>query len=413
MQDRRPPLGVFVGRAAELARVAEVIAMVEAGQPWLVAIEGDPGVGKTTLARRCLAEAEGTGLRVLPARGDQAEADLDFGLVDQMLRASGKIFRLVGSADGIGSAISSFAVGARLLEVVGEQPAGRSVAIFIDGLQWADRQSVEALTFMLRRVSVDPVITVVTYRGPGDRLDEAAQRMLSSVENRLHIPLEGLGLDEVASLAAALGTGSLDDEVVRRLYQDTGGHPLYLRTLLSEGSGFDLRAPGRAALPRSLAGAIGDHLRGLPSATVAVLEMLAVLSLRIPLTQLGQAAQARPARPAPRSSRRWPPAWWSGGPKNLPARWRSATRWSGTRPTRASRPPGAACCTPAPPRWSARQRRGSTGWPPWTGRMRTWPPSWNSWPPERRRLGIRRWPPPTCSGPRTSPRPGPAGNGGC
>ncbi|HJY02128.1 MAG TPA: AAA family ATPase [Streptosporangiaceae bacterium] len=292
MQEGRPPLGVFVGRAPELARVAEVIARAQAGQPWLVTIEGDPGVGKTALARRCLAEAEGTGLRVLPARADQAEADLDFGLVDQLLRTAGRVSRLVVPAGGTGSDISSFAVGARLLEAVGEQAASRSVAIFIDDLQWADRKSVEALTFMLRRLSVDPVITVVTYRGPGDRLDEAAQRMLSSVENRLHIPLKGLSLDDVASLAAALGTESLEDEVVRRLYQDTGGHPLYLRTLLTEGSGFDPRAPGRSALPRSLAAAVGDHLRGLPSQTRVILEMLAVLNLRVPLAQLGQAAQA-------------------------------------------------------------------------------------------------------------------------
>jgi DNA-binding NarL/FixJ family response regulator len=291
VQEGRPPLGVFVGRAPELARVAEVIARAQAGQPWLVTIEGDPGVGKTALARRCLAEAEGTGLRVLPARADQAEADLDFGLVDQLLRTAGRVSRLVVPAGGTGSDISSFAVGARLLEVVGEQAASRSVAIFIDDLQWADRKSVEALTFMLRRLSVDPVITVVTYRGPGDRLDEAAQRMLSSVENRLHIPLKGLSLDDVASLAAALGTESLEDEVVRRLYQDTGGHPLYLRTLLTEGSGFDPRAPGRSALPRSLAAAVGDHLRGLPSQTRVILEMLAVLNLRVPLAQLGQAAQ--------------------------------------------------------------------------------------------------------------------------
>jgi DNA-binding NarL/FixJ family response regulator/antitoxin (DNA-binding transcriptional repressor) of toxin-antitoxin stability system len=292
VQEGRPPLGVFVGRAPELARVAEVIARVQAGQPWLVTIEGDPGVGKTALARRCLAEAEGTGLRVLPARADQAEADLDFGLVDQLLRTAGRVSRLVVPAGGTGSDISSFAVGARLLEAVGEQAASRSVAIFIDDLQWADRKSVEALTFMLRRLSVDPVITVVTYRGPGDRLDEAAQRMLSSVENQLHIPLKGLSLDDVASLAAALGTESLEDEVVRRLYQDTGGHPLYLRTLLTEGSGFDPRAPGRSALPRSLAAAVGDHLRGLPSQTRVILEMLAVLNLRVPLAQLGQAAQA-------------------------------------------------------------------------------------------------------------------------
>ena len=51
MQNRQVPLEVFVGRAAELARMAEVISRVQAGQPWLVAIEGDPGVGKTALAR--------------------------------------------------------------------------------------------------------------------------------------------------------------------------------------------------------------------------------------------------------------------------------------------------------------------------------------------------------------------------
>jgi len=54
---RQTPLDPFVGRAAEMARVAEVLTRVEAGQPWLVAIEGDPGVGKTALARRCLAGA--------------------------------------------------------------------------------------------------------------------------------------------------------------------------------------------------------------------------------------------------------------------------------------------------------------------------------------------------------------------
>jgi len=71
VQDRRAPLEAFVGRTAELARMAEVLTRVEAGQPWLVAIEGDPGVGKTTLARRCLAQV--SGLKVLSARADQAE----------------------------------------------------------------------------------------------------------------------------------------------------------------------------------------------------------------------------------------------------------------------------------------------------------------------------------------------------
>jgi DNA-binding CsgD family transcriptional regulator len=289
VHDRQVPLDVFVGRAAELARVAEVVTRVEAGQPWLVAIEGDPGMGKTALARRCLSGA--AGLRVLSARADQAEADLEFGLVDQLMRAAGGVFGPVLAADGTGPAASSFAVGARLLEVVGGQQTAGPVAIVVDDLQWADRRSVEALTFLLRRLSVDPVLAVVVYRGPAGRLDEAAQRMLRSVENRVRIPLGGLGPGEVAALASALAAGPVDDEAVQLLYRRTGGHALYLRTLLSEGSDFDPRPGGRLALPRSLAAAVGDHLRVLPPETQGILEMLSVLNLRMPLAQLGHAAQ--------------------------------------------------------------------------------------------------------------------------
>jgi DNA-binding CsgD family transcriptional regulator len=289
VQDRQPPLDVFVGRTAELARVAEVVTQVEVGQPWLVAIEGDSGIGKTALARRCLAQA--SGLKVLSARADQAETDLDFGVVDQLLRAAGDALPRFPAAGGTGPAASSFAVGAHLLEVVGEQQATGAIAIAIDNVQWADRRSVEALTFMLRRLSVDPVLALMIYRGPSGRLDEAAQRLLLSVENRVRLPLGGLGPDEVGALAAAHKLGPLDDEAVQWLYQGTGGHPLYLRTVLSEGSGFDPRAPERMALPRSLAAAVGDHLRVLPPEARSILEMLSVLNLRLPLAQLGQAAQ--------------------------------------------------------------------------------------------------------------------------
>ena len=157
VQDRRVPLQVFVGREAELAQVADVLARVAEGQPWLVAIEGDPGMGKTTLTRRALAQVPG--LKVLSARGDQAESDLEFGLVDQLLRASGDASWPAAAAGEGHSAASSFAVGARLLEVVGDQQATGPVATVIDDLQWADRRSVEALTFMLRRPRSTPAVT--------------------------------------------------------------------------------------------------------------------------------------------------------------------------------------------------------------------------------------------------------------
>ena len=266
---------------------------------------------------------------------------------------------------------------------------------------------------MLRRLSVDPVLAVVTYRGPGDRLNEAAQRMLSSVENRLLITLEGLGPDEVAALAAALRPEPLEDEVVRRLYQDTGGHPLYLRTLLSEGSGFDPRAPGRSALPRSLAAAVGDHLRGLPS--------------RDP----GHPGDARGAQPAHaagpagpggtgRLAQRGDRARGRGRPGGLvargarPARWPSATRWCGTPSTPVSPPPGGASCTPAPPLFVSEAAS-------WEHRVAALDQPDEDLAAQleqlageeaaRRPSGAGRHPP--AVGLRTSPRSGRTGNGGC
>jgi hypothetical protein len=77
VRDWQSPADLFVSRAAELDGVAEILRRAAAGQPWLVAIEGDPGMGKTALARRPI---EGT--RVLAARAGQAEADLDYGLAN-------------------------------------------------------------------------------------------------------------------------------------------------------------------------------------------------------------------------------------------------------------------------------------------------------------------------------------------
>jgi predicted ATPase len=361
VQDRPKPLDLFIGRAAELARVAEVISRVEAGQPWLVAIEGDPGVGKTALARRCLAEA--ADLRVLSARADQAEADLDFGIVDQLLGAAGG---RVPTATPNGTA-SSFSVGAGLLEVVGEQQAAAALAIVIDDLQWADRKSVEALTFMLRRLSVDPVIAIVTYRGPSDRLDEAAQRLLLSVENRLFIPLGGMSQEEVASLAAALRAGALDDEAAAWLYRHTGGHPLYLRTLLSEGFDFDPRAPRRPALPRTLAAAVADHLRVLPTETRVILEMLSVLNLRLPLAQVGQAAEVgSPSAAIEPAAASGLVDWWPEEPSCLGCQRVGVLGAPGGRPRPSRRGPGCPAGAPGGPR-DGRRPPGTGRYPPPVG----------------------------------------------
>ena len=285
-----PRQEIFVGRTAQLRQIGDIVARVADGEPWLVVIEGESGIGKSALAWR------GAGLAsphaLLTGRADRSEADLDYGLVEQLLqRVDPELLegrRLLAS--GVPSGASPFAVGAELLAVVGKVLAEGPVVLVVDDLQWADRPSVLALTFLLRRLSVDPLLALVMVRGDRESLDEATRRLLSSVERRLDLRLSGLGIDDVAMLAQAMGIGALTPGTVKRLHEQTGGHTLYLRTLLSEPSSINRNRSGRLPVTPSLAGAVGDQLVQLSAETRSVLEMLAVVDHPLPLARLGEVA---------------------------------------------------------------------------------------------------------------------------
>jgi DNA-binding CsgD family transcriptional regulator/antitoxin (DNA-binding transcriptional repressor) of toxin-antitoxin stability system len=284
-----PEEDVFVGREAELARLADVIARVRQGESWLVTIEGESGVGKTALARRSLASS--AGLTAFWARADPSEADLGYGIVEQLLRGVDR--RVLARYPFLAGDVvksSPFAVGAQLLGVIGDQQADGPVALVIDDVQWADRRSVEALSFMFRRLSVDAVVVILVIRGDRDQLDEPARRMLLSMAQRRRISLSGLTVDDVASLAAALGARPLSSDAIGRLHDRTGGHTLYVQTVLSDAESLERLGRETAAVPASLAAAIGDQLAVLSAPTRSLLEMLAVVNGRMPLALLSAAA---------------------------------------------------------------------------------------------------------------------------
>ncbi|MBV8217901.1 MAG: AAA family ATPase, partial [Solirubrobacterales bacterium] len=67
--DERP----LLEREAEVATLSALIEAARSGDGRLVAVEGDAGIGKTTLVNRTVAEAIDSGMVVLAGAGDSTD----------------------------------------------------------------------------------------------------------------------------------------------------------------------------------------------------------------------------------------------------------------------------------------------------------------------------------------------------
>src|SRR5438105_2671649 len=148
-----------VGREAELAAVAEFLA-ADAVAPAALLIEGDAGIGKTTIVGAALASAALAGLRVVVARPGVGEAELPFaglgdllaGVGDEALTALAVPQReaievALGRSDG---AVNEYALARGLLELLRAAAVDGEVLVAVDDAQWLDRPTTSAWSFARR-----------------------------------------------------------------------------------------------------------------------------------------------------------------------------------------------------------------------------------------------------------------------
>ncbi|HEY5050033.1 MAG TPA: ATP-binding protein, partial [Acidothermaceae bacterium] len=161
--------GTFVGRRSELASLLTQAADVRGGHPRVVLLTGEPGIGKTALAHRFVSQAQG--FQLWEASGEEAEQLLTFGVIEQLVRAVPEsvspALRNLGHQRG--ETQDPIWVGAALLELLGTMQAAGPVLLLIDDAQWADRPSLQALVFALRRLQADRVLALMVSRSGSAR----------------------------------------------------------------------------------------------------------------------------------------------------------------------------------------------------------------------------------------------------
>ncbi|MHB8342519.1 MAG: AAA family ATPase, partial [Mycobacteriales bacterium] len=284
----------FVGRAPELARLLAARQVVATGRPWVVLVRGPAGIGKSALARRFAASSSST---LLTASGDEAEAELPYAYLDQLLPggppgASG----LAGDSDPwpVGENVEVWRVAQRLLTALGDLAAHCPPPLLVlDDVQWADGPSLRAIAFALRRLQVDAVLTLLLVRDEEEmpaRLPEGLVRLAQGDRGET-VHLAGLSAADLVTLAEQLGLGPLSRSDGERLVHHTGGHPLHARALLREIPLGQLRAAGEElAAPSSYSMLVLARLAGCSPEVESLVAAAAVLGSVVPLAAAAELA---------------------------------------------------------------------------------------------------------------------------
>lgn len=154
---------MLVGRDAEQSAVARLLAGARLGHSGALVLTGEAGIGKTAVLDHAQAQAEG--MLVLRAAGSEAERNVAFGGLLQLLRPLLRQLDRIPEpqAEALGVALSlrdgktseRFAVGAATLSLLSRAAEEQPLLLLVDDAHALDRPSAEALVFVARRLVAD------------------------------------------------------------------------------------------------------------------------------------------------------------------------------------------------------------------------------------------------------------------
>jgi class 3 adenylate cyclase/tetratricopeptide (TPR) repeat protein len=318
----------FVGRGQELAQLTHGLQQAVAGQPAIVLISGESGIGKTRLLQELRAQALQGDVRVGYGRGyeDLALPYLPFieawralreqipEDVERLLGQDGEVIaRLLQPADAVQAASPAasaqgdqaklhlfLAVSGAIVTLARRYP----ILFIVDDLHWADRSSLDLfghLAFAVADAAMREAVSLLligTYR-PTEPETHLA-RLIARLQREdicQTLALAGLSEAEIHRLVQGLGLARPSHQLIATVHEATRGNPLFVqevvdhlvrREALQEQGGYlvTAAAPADLPLPEQVTGAILARTRDLSQACQNVLTLGACLGDRFSLQVL-------------------------------------------------------------------------------------------------------------------------------
>ena len=264
--------GGFVGRNRELRAVRTLLDQTDRGPAALI-LDGEAGIGKTSLCRAAAEAAEESGFAVLTASGAPAEvslawaalADLLSGMDESALADVSPLHRQALqaiSAGRDGSGGDERLVASAFRAALERQTRQRPVLIVVDDAQWLDDSSRLALGFAIRRLT-GPVAVLIAYRS-----GEAAGRDWTwayppDPQTLTRITVGPLSMSEIQAVVDARLGRVPPRPTMERIHALSGGNPFYALELARAVA--ENRDAGPGSLPPTLAGVVRERI-GTPDA---------------------------------------------------------------------------------------------------------------------------------------------------
>ena len=296
----RPPK--WVDRSQELAALRAGVQALRHGEGAAVWVEGEPGIGKSSLVVEALAGVSELGWDIGWGMADQLAEQLPLSVIQDCLQvrltspdprrahAAGLLRsqRLGLFADGDAS-VSGIEV---LMALADELCAAAPTVMVIDDLQWADDASL--LVWHQLAASIDQLRLLLIATCRSDPRRSQVQQVRTSLARRggALVTLGPLPETDVADIVTAM-LGAPPEDTLRQLTAQAAGNPLYLRELVDALERERVQASSAAEvstaqekMPASLAAVLNDRLSSVSAQTAQVLRTAALLGAKFTVTDL-------------------------------------------------------------------------------------------------------------------------------
>ena len=309
-----------IGRQAELLAIGDWMGdgshspLGPGSRRTALMVEGEPGIGKTTIWDEAVSMARARGIEVLSCRPRRSDATLsDLALTDLLRSVPADAFRALPAPQRVAievatlrreardAELDSRAVATALTTLLANLSSSASLLVAVDDAQWLDPPSANALVFALHRLDDRDVRLLMAIRV--EPVSERTFPVVAAVE-------DALGRDRVQRMSVGpLSVGALHSVILRvlgksvtrpmlvRIHKASGGNPFYALEIASEIERLGTVAPGQPLpVPVDRRDLALLRLRRLPRATRDALAQVAARSRPstkdIDLAALGPAESA-------------------------------------------------------------------------------------------------------------------------